>query len=517
MNTMGGSRKIVKNTGFLYLRMVVMMGITLFTSRVLLKTLGVNDYGLFSVIVGIVGMLASLRGSFSSSIQRFLNYEMGLDAKDNLRRIYSMGVNIHIIISLVFMLITETAGLWFLNFRLVIPPERLSAANWIFQFAIASSVITIMTIPQDAVIIANQKMRIYAYITILEAALKLGTVLILPYFTMDNLILYAFFILVVSFIIRFVTSVYCIRTFDICKYRFFWDKTLFKQLGTFAGWNFLGSSAYSLTTEGLNVILNLFGGPVANAARGISHQIRIALGLFNMNIQLASSPHLTELYAKKELKRLEALFCSISKLAFFIMSLLCLPIFFYTKFILGIWLYEVPEYTVIFTQLTLVFIMIRTFHYPIDMIIKAVGDIKHYQILESITLLIPLPVSYFMLKDGYPLYTAFIVVAFFELINLVLILRIAGRIAKIDLGQYLKTVMLPVIFVLSVNIGVGFLVSSNYGSSSIIYNMLAILCISIIACIVTWMGGLNTKEKQFAKSFIQKALTRAGVIRLSSS
>jgi O-antigen/teichoic acid export membrane protein len=514
---MGGSRKIVKNTGFLYLRMGVMIGITFFTSRILLKTLGINDFGLFSVIVGIVGMLASLRGSFSSSIQRFLNYEMGMEAKDNLRRIYSMGVNIHILISLVFIVITETLGLWFLNYRLVIPPERLSAANWIFQFAIASSVVTIMTIPQDAVIIANQKMKIYAYITILEAALKLGTVLLLPYFGMDRLILYSFFILAVSFLIRLVTSVYFIRTFDICKYRFFWDKTLFKQLGTFAGWNFLGTSAYSLTTEGLNIILNLFGGPVANAARGVSHQIRIALGLFNMNIQLASSPHLTELYAKKELKRFEALFCSISKLAFFIMALLCLPILFYTKFLLGVWLYEVPDYTVVFTQLTLVFVMIRTFHYPIDMIIKAAGDIKHYQILECFTLLIPLPVSYFLLKYGYPLYTAFIVVAFFELINLVLILRIAGRIAKIDLGQYLKTVMLPVIFVLGVNIGVGYLVSRSYGPGSIIYNILAILCISIISCLVTWMGGLNIKEKHFARNFIQKALTRVGAIRLSSS
>ncbi|SEA33883.1 Membrane protein involved in the export of O-antigen and teichoic acid [Arachidicoccus rhizosphaerae] len=512
---MGASRNIVKNTGFLYVRMIVMMVITFFTSRILLKSLGINDYGLFSIIVGIVEMLASLRGAFSSSIQRFLNYEMGVDGKENLQKIYSMGVNIHILISLVFLVITESAGLWFLNHKLVIPADRLGAANWIFQFAIASSIVTIMTIPQDAVIIANQKMKIYAYITILEASLKLGTVLLLPFFGMDRLILYSFFILAVSFLIRFVTSIYCIRTFDICKYRFVWDKSLFKQLGSFAGWNFLGTSSYTLTTEGLNIILNLFGGPVANAARGVSHQIRTALGLFNMNIQLASSPHLTELYAKGEHKRFEELFCSITKLAFFIMSILCLPLFFYTNFLLGIWLYEVPQYTVVFTQLTLVFILIRTFHYPIDMIIKAVGDIKLYQILESITLLLPLLVAYLLLREGYALYTAYVVVAVFELINLALILKIAERIVKIDLMRYLKTVIQPIILVFTVNMGLGFFISRYYMTSSILYNFSTILVIVLLACLITWILGLNLKERQFAKNFVLKALARIGVGRLS--
>lgn len=501
---MHATRNIVRNTGFLYLRMVVMMVITFFTSRILLKSLGIDDYGVFSVIVGVVGMLASLRGSFSSSIQRFLNYEMGVNGHQNLQKIYSMGINIHLLISVVFLLITESAGLWVLNYKLVIPVDRLLAANWIFQFAIASSIVTIMTIPQDAVIIANQKMKIYAYITLLEAVLKFGTVFLLPYFPIDSLILYAFFILVVSFIIRFVTYLYCIRAFAECKYMFIWDKALFKKLGVFAGWNFLGTSSYSLTTEGLNIILNLFGGPVANAARGIAHQIRIALGLFTMNIQIASAPHLTELYAKKQLGQFEKLFYTISRVSFLMMGVICLPIFFYAKFLLGIWLYEVPQYTVAFTQLTLMFILIRTFHYSIDIIIKAVGDIKSYQIIESITLLLPLPCAYALLFFGFELYTAYVVVIIFELINLVLILKVASRIAGINLSKYIKSVIIPVVSVLIINAYIAFFIRTYADTGGTLSNFIAILVIAIFTCALTWMGGFNKQERIFARNCMVK-------------
>lgn len=510
---MNGRRQIVRNTGFLYLRMVVMMFITFFTSRILLKSLGIDDFGLFSVIVGVVGMLASLRGSFSSSIQRFLNYEMGLSRALNLQKIYSMGINIHLLISVVFLLITESAGLWFLNYKLVIPPDRLFAANWIFQFAIASSIVTIMTIPQDAVIIANQKMEIYAYITLLEAVLKFGTVFLLPYFQMDSLILYAFFILAVSFIIRWITYLYCVRTFAECKYLFIWDKLLFKKLGSFAGWNFLGNSSYSMTTEGLNIILNLFGGPVANAARGIAHQIRIALGLFNMNIQIASAPHLTELYAQKQLKRFEQLFCTISKFSFLMMGLICLPVILYAKILLGLWLYEVPPYTVAFTQLTLVFILIRTFHYPVDVILKAVGDIKWYQITESITLLLPLPFAYGLLYYGFALYTAYIAVIAFELLNLIIILQIARRVAGIHLSDYFKFVMAPSLIVLIINAAIALTIKKYFNAGSVIMFFLAISTMTLAGCAVSWILGFNGGERRHVKKIIRKTLCRLGFMR----
>lgn len=513
---MHGSRHIIKNTGFLYVRMVVMMFITFFTSRMLLKYLGIDDYGVFSVIVGVVGMLASLRGAFSSSIQRFLNYEIGVNGQQHLQKIYSMGIHIHLLISVVFLLITETAGLWALNELLVIPADRLAAANWIFQFAIASSIVTIMTIPQDAVIIAHQKMKIYAYITLLEGVLKFATVFLLPYFPVDSLILYAFFILVVSFIIRFITYLYCIKTFAECRYLFIWDKKLFKQLGTFAGWNFLGTSSYSLTTEGLNIILNLFGGPVANAARGIAHQIRIALGLFNMNIQIASAPHLTELYAKKQLGQFEKLFYAISKLSFLILGIICLPIFFYTKFLLGIWLYEVPSYTVGFTQLTLVFLLIRTFHYPIDIIIKAVGNIKSYQIIESVTLLLPLPFAYGLLYFGFKLSIAYVVVILFELINLVLILKVAARMAGIDLSKYTRSVIRPVCTVLFVNTGIALFISMYFNPDSTALNFLAMLVIVVLAGGFTWIGGLDQQERLFARNCMIKVLNKLGLIKYAN-
>ncbi|MCH5598723.1 MATE family efflux transporter [Niabella ginsengisoli] len=233
------SNQIVKNTGLLYVRMIIMLIIAFFTSRMLLKELGINDFGIYNVVGGVVAMFASLRGAFASSIQRFLNYAKGSNDLLKLQRIFSMGVNIHIVICFIFLVIGETVGLWFLNHKLIIPHDRLASANWVYQFSIAASLVTIMTIPYDAVIIANQKMGIYVYVSLLDACLKLGIIFLLPLATMDKLILYSVLILSVSFFIRLITTVVCYRKFRECKYFFFWDKTLFRQLGSFAGWNFL--------------------------------------------------------------------------------------------------------------------------------------------------------------------------------------------------------------------------------------------------------------------------------------
>lgn len=497
-----GGRTVVKNTGFLYFRMIVMLVIAFFTSRMLLKALGIEGYGIYNVVGGVVVMFASLRGAFSSSIQRFLNYEKGQGNHAQLQRIFSMGVNIQGVICLIFLVITETIGLWFLNHKLVIPHSQLYAANWVYQFSIVASLVTIMTIPQDAVIIANQKMDIYVYITLLEAVLKLAIIFALPLVSMDNLILYSLLVLCVSIVIRLITNGYCRYKFAECKYIFFWDKHLFKELGSFAGWNFLGNTAFSVTNEGSNIVLNYFGGPIANAARGITYQVMSAIGMFMLNIQIASSPHLIETYAQKRYEDFFNIFYSISKITFFIISILCIPLIVYTSYLLTLWLHTVPEYTASFTQLILYFLLIRVFHGPIDTIFKAVGNIKFYQIIDSATLLLTLPFSYILLKDGFSLRYVFISMIIWEGINLISIVILAVKLVNLKIIEYLEKVILPSIVVFSINFFIFYIVRLKFFSNNILVNIGTVGTSTVFCCFVIWLIGFSSKEKRFVKDFV---------------
>jgi len=505
---MRGALTIIKNTGFLYFRMIVMLIIAFFTSRVLLKELGIENYGLYTIIAGVVAMFSSLRGAFTSSIQRFLNYEKGRGNFKHLQEIFSMGVNVHFIICVIFLLVTETLGLWFLNHKLVVPQDRLLAANWVYQFSIAASLIVIMTIPQDAVIIANQRMNIYVYITLLEAILKLLVVFIIPLVKIDALILYSILILCTSLIIRIITYLYCRKHFSECRYFFYWNKPLFKKLGTFAGWNFLGNMTFSIINEGGNIILNFFGGTVANAARGITYQVRSAIEMFVNNIQIATSPHITETYAKKKYESFFALFYSISKISFFITSVLCLPIIVNTSYLLHLWLKEVPEYTESFIRLTMYMLLIRVFHGPIDSILKAEGNIRLYQIIESATLFLSLPMSFILLKSGFPLQYVFFSMIIFETFNWIFILLIAAKTVHLNIIIYLKKVLLPSVLVLVINFSFFYLVKSKFFFTTIFENLLAICLISALSCITIWIIGLTQNEKNIIKAFLFSKLKR---------
>jgi O-antigen/teichoic acid export membrane protein len=503
-----GGNKIVKNTGFLYFRMIIMLVISFFLTRVLLKALGVEGYGVYNVIGGTVAMFSSLRGAFSSSLQRFLNYEKGLGNHAALPRIYSMGVNIHLIICIIFLLIVEPFGIWYINYKLVIPNEMFVAAHWVFQFSVMASIVLIMTIPQDAVLIANQKMDIYVYITLVEAILKLAIVFLLPLVSVNSLILYAFLVLVVSFITRLITTFYCRRTFVECRYIRFWDNKQFKELGAFAGWNFLGNTAFSFANEGANIILNLFGGPIANAARGISYQLKGALTMFIGNIQIATSPHLTEVYAKKDFDHFFELFNSVSKISFFIMSLLGLPLIFYTEYFLKLWLHDLPQYTVSFTQLMLWFMLVRVFHGPIDTLFKAEGNIRPYQIIDSIVLILSLPTSYFMLKHGFPLTYIFISMIVFEMVDWACIIILANRTARLNLQNYLKHCITPSLIVLIINLTLFYEAVTHLIFQELWPNLLVIGAVTILSFFLIWIIGLNTKEKKFAKNLIYKKINR---------
>ena len=287
------SKRIAKNTMILYFRMLFLMAVSLYTSRVVLKALGIEDYGIYNVVGGFVAMFSIISGSLSASITRFLNYEMGLGISNRLKHIFSSSVTIQIFLSIIVILLAETIGLWFLNYKMQIPIARLEATNWVFQLSLITFVVNLLSVPYNAVIIAHEKMSAFAYIGIFEGVSKLGIAFLILNSSSDNLILYAILMCVLSLIVRLVYGWYCGCNFAECKVSLTFDKCLLKQIFSFAGWNFIGAIAGVLRDQGGNVIINIFCGPAINAARGISSQVNNAVLGFVTNFTTVSYTHLT--------------------------------------------------------------------------------------------------------------------------------------------------------------------------------------------------------------------------------
>ena len=472
------------------------MGIAFFTSRILLRELGVNDFGLYAVVGGVVAMFRSLRGIFASSIQRFLNFEMGKGNKDKLKKIFSTGVNIHILLCIAFFILAESLGLWFLNNRLTIDPDRLYAANWVFHFSVLASIVTILTIPYDAVIIANERMKAYAYISIFNATLRLGIIFIISAFGGDKLIFYAFLILLVSLITRAISVIYCIRRFEESKYSFLWDKSVFREIGGFAGWNFLGTTAFTFANEGVNMLLNIFGGTTVNAGRAIAYQVQSIAIQFTSNILMAVNPHLIKLYSQNKKEPFKNLLFFISKTTFFIILILCLPLILFADMILTLWLVNVPQYAVVFVKLILIYLMIRIFHSPIDTLFKATGKIKYYQIIDGVTIALNLPISYVLLKVGFDYKSVFIVMIFVEIVSLSSILYLAQKMGELNIFKYLSKVILPC-FLVSMTSGVlSYFLRSSLQNDQLIVQMVYILGVVLIIVLSIWLFGFKKNEKK---------------------
>ena len=344
------NKRIAKNTLMLYIRMLFTMGVSLFTSRVILQTLGIEDYGIYSVVGGIITMFAFINGGMISATQRFLTFEIGKGNLLQLKKVFSTSLQIHTLIAFVIVLLGETVGLWFLYEKLVIPPDRLVAALWVYQCSIIVCVINIMSVPYNADIIAHEKMSAFAYISIIEVILKLAIVYMLYVTPWDKLITYSILLLIVQLIIRCIYARYCSNHFEESHYCHQVDKSLFKEMFAFAGWSFWGNLAGVLYTQGLNMMLNMFFGPIVNAARGIAVQVQAAVQQFIGNFQVALNPQITKNYATGELVQMHILMFRSARFSFFLLYLLTLPILLETNYILTLWLETVPADAVVFTR-----------------------------------------------------------------------------------------------------------------------------------------------------------------------
>lgn len=394
------NNRIAKNAVALYFRMAVTMLVGLYTSRILLQALGVEDYGIYNVVGGFVFLFSLISASLQGSVGRFLTFELGKGDFRKLKTVFSTSFYVMVGLAVLIVLFTETLGIWYLYHKMVIPPERMSAAVCCFHLSVASFVLSLISTPYSSSIISHEKMGMYAYISILEAGFKLLISYAIMISPIDRLVFYAVLLFVVSLFNQMICWLYCKLKFDECTLSPVFEKALFKQIFGFAGWNFIGSSAGILRIQGASILLNIYGGPAINAANGIANSICGVVSNFVGNFTQAFNPQITKRYAAGEYDSLMKLLIYGSKYSFYLMFLLALPIMLNARFILQLWLGIVPDYTVEFTRWILVFLLAETISRPIITAKNATGRIRNYQIVVGSILLLMLPISYVGLELG---------------------------------------------------------------------------------------------------------------------
>lgn len=496
MSAIDNNKRIAKNTFLLYVRMLLTMVVSLYTSRVVLNTLGVEDFGIYNVVGGVVAMFSILSGALSAAISRFITYEIGKGNLEKLKIIFSSAITIQIGLGVIIAVFAETIGTWFLNVKMNIPVERITAANWVLQFSVITFAVNLISIPYNAAIIAHERMSAFAYISILEASGKLLIAYSIMISPIDTLIFYAILTCLVSVVIQLTYAYYCKRHFEECHFRFIWDKHLLKQMFSFAGWNFIGASSSVLRDQGGNIVINLFCGPVVNAARGIAFQVNNAIQGFVSNFMTALNPQITKSYAMSNYAYMMTLIFQGARLSFYMLLMLSLPILINTHYLLTLWLKTVPEHTVLFVQLVLVFAMSESISGPLITAMLATGNIRNYQIVVGGLQMLNLPISYALLRSGAIPETVLLVAIFISQCCLATRLYMLRGILKLDIKDYLRRVYFNVIVVTVVAISIPFCLHNLFAESFGSFIFSCLLCVFCTAISIYYVG-CSHKEREF--------------------
>lgn len=497
--TSDNNKRIAKNTLLLYFRMLFMMAVSLFTSRVVLNTLGVEDYGIYNVVGGIVAMFGFINGSMSSATQRYITFALGKGDKNRLQTVFSTTLQIHTLIAGVIVLLGETIGLWFLYNKMQIPADRMDAAFWVLQCSIIAAVVMIISVPYNADIVAHEKMSAFAYISILEVVLKLAIVYMLLVFSFDKLVLYAFLLLAIQILIRFCYSYYCNKHFEETKYKHVWDKALFKEMTGFAGWSMFGNLAAVLFGQGLNMLLNVFFGPVVNAARGIAVQVQNAVQQFVGNFQMALNPQITKTYAQGELSEMHKLMYRSARFSFYLLFFLSLPVLFETNFILTVWLKTVPDNTIVFLRIMICTSLIYTLANPLIIANQATGKVRKYQAVCGTILLMILPVSYVCLRLGCPAYAVFVVHFVMESIAQLARMIMLRPLIGLRIRDYIYNIYNKVLIVVVASVVLPGIVYFNMEDNVLRFFAVGLVCVISVSA-SGYLLGLSANERVFVKN-----------------
>lgn len=503
-NPISNNKRIAKNTFALYVRMAFVIGVTLYTSRIVLKELGVDDYGLYNVIGGIVVLLSFLNGAMAVTTQRFLSYEMGSDDSDRLRITFTQTLLVHFFIALIALMLAETIGLWFILNKLVIPTGQEGAAFWVYQISVLSFLISIIQAPFNAAIISNERMSIYAYFSIFEVLGKLVIACSLSQFNNDRIIWYAVLILIMNLLVGLAYTAYSFVNFKECRPINKVDAIIIKKLAGFAGWSLFGAMAWAAKGQGLNVLLNLFFGTAVNAAYGVANQVNIAINSFVQNFSTAIAPQIVKTYSAGDYQQTNILIYSGSKISFLLLLIIAFPIYACINPILAIWLVEVPTYSASFIRLILIISLLESFTFAIGTAIQATGKIRMYQTVVGLTLLMSLPLSWLFLKRGFDADIVFYTSIVISLIALIFRLGILKKnIPSFSIRKYVMQVFLPataIVALCSFSLFVGFLIDEPTSESILIQ----LPTYFLIGLLFVLMLGLNSQEREHILLLIRK-------------
>lgn len=508
LNINTSNNKIAKNTILLYVRMLLLMVINLYTSRVILNTLGIEDYGIYNVVSGFIAMLGFLSSSLGVSSSRFITYDLGKGDVDLMKKTFGNILTIHLLLAIIVFLIGESIGLWFVINKLQIPEDRITAAIWVYEFSIFSFMISIISVPYNATIIAHERMKAFAYISIVDAILKLVIVYLLTIIPYDKLIIYAFLFFCIQCFDRIIYSIYCYKHFEEVKTKFSIDRSVFKEIFGFAIWTMNGSMAVIGYTQGINILLNVFFGPVINAARGIAVQVQTVVRSFCSNFQMALNPQITKSYAQNNLVHMQQLVKLSSKFSFFLLFIISLPLALEAPLVLKWWLVIVPENTVIFLRLVLCSSLLIALSNPLVTSVHATGKIKRFQAIEGTMLLSVVPIAYILLKfwnirPEYVFCVHIVVEIFTQYARVIIVLPMISMKPI----AYLKEVILPIIKVIIITPILPLIVFSILDQS--VYTFIIICFISVISVLVgIYYLGCTASEKEFVKDKIGSVLKK---------
>ncbi|MCD8304382.1 MAG: lipopolysaccharide biosynthesis protein [Prevotellaceae bacterium] len=496
------NKRIAKNTLLLYFRMLLTLCINLYTSRVVLDKLGVEDFGVYNIVGGVIFLFTFISSAMMASTQRFLNYSMGKNDEEGLRRVFSASLVIHIVFALIVIVLVETVGLWFVYYKLVIPEGRLSATLSAFHFSVFATAFLIISFPYNATIIAHERMGVFAYVSIFESASKLLIAFAIGWAAFDRLIFYAFLLMLHQLLLALIYRGYCIRHFRETRFRLAGiGRKLYREIVTFSGWNILGNIANVCLTQGTNILLNLFFGPAVNAAKGLSVQVQNAVNQFCTNFQTAQNPQIIKSYASGELQYMHSLVFRASRFSFYLSLVFSLPIIMKADWFLGIWLKDVPDYAAVFIQYTMLFNLIQSLANPLITGGMATGNIRLLMGVVATFLCLVIPFSYVALRMGYSPVSVFQIQLLLYIVAHVFRVWIVSRQIQFTWRTYTVEVLLPILLVCVLGFGIAVLMSFLFKEGNL--NTIIFLIVTfLISIALIWQVGMRREERKAIAKFV---------------
>ncbi len=504
MSTVASNNKrIAKNTIFMYARLMLVMCVNLFTVRVVLQALGEVDYGLNNVVGGIVSMFSFVSTTLSGASMRFFSFEIGKKDEEGLKNYFAVTFWCYAVLSIIVVALAETIGLWFVTNKLIIPIERMTAALWVYQFSIIGCVLSFMTIPFNSLILAHEKMGFYAYLGIAEVALKLGVAYLLYVSNGDRLILYAILMFLSSSVISSIYIGYDVIHYCESRVKWFWNKTIFKSVFSYSGWSLFGAVSLVFRSQGINILINMFFGPVYNTARAIAYQVNNAINTFVTGFSQAVKPQQTKYYAAENYDMCMALTYRATRMCYYLIFVLSVPLILEAGFVLNLWLGNASDVTILFTRLVILVSVVEAITSPLKGLISSTGVIKYNQIINSVILIAIFPISWILFKLGYPAYTTMMVSLVASILCHVVRVVISCRLTTMTIYNYVIEALIPMLKVtvlgITPSLACYLFIPKGY------IQFLCVLTISILSGFVAiWLFGITHSERNKLKEIIKQ-------------